>query len=229
MKRGNQGALSGLPQRVIIYTLGMFFIALGVALAVNSNLGISTVSSLPYVISIVLRQPLSLCVTGVFCCAVLLQIIILRRQFKPIQLTQIIFSALFGLLVDFSGLLLGEFCLPGYLGRLIMTLAGVLMIALGVTIYVEAALVPMPMEGLSLAIAQKSKYPFHRVKVVVDCSLVGIGIILSLCALGRIEGIREGTIISAVLAGPLIPIFRRPIKPIIDRFCFPKCITSAPR
>lgn len=229
MSRGDPGLPPRLPQRILVYTLGMFFIALGVAFAVNSDLGISTVSSLPYVVSIVLGQPLSLCVTGVFCCTVLLQVIILRREFELIQLTQVIFSALFGLLVDFSGFLLGEFCLPGYLGRLVMTLVGVLLIALGVTIYVEAALVPMPMEGLSLAIAKKCGRPFHRVKVVVDCSLVAIGIVLSLCALGCVEGIREGTVISAVLTGPLIPFFRRPIKPVIDRFCFSKCVTDTPR
>lgn len=229
MSRGNLKFPSKLFQRVLVYTFGMFFIALGVAFAVNSDLGISTVSSLPYVVSLVLCQPLSLCVTGVFCCTVLLQVIILRRQFEPIQLTQVLFSALFGLLVNLSGLLLGEFCLPGYLGRLVMTLVGVFLIALGVTIYVEAALVPMPMEGLSLAIAKKCGCPFHRVKVVVDCGLVATGVILSLCALGRLEGIREGTVISAVLTGPLIPFFRRSIKPMIDRFCFPNCVTDAPK
>lgn len=229
MSRGNLKLPSKLLQRVLVYTFGMFLIALGVAFAVNSDLGISTVSSLPYVVSLVLCQPLSLCVTGVFCCTVLLQVIILRRQFEPIQLTQVLFSALFGLLVNLSGLLLGEFCLPGYLGRLVMTLVGVFLIALGVTIYVEAALVPMPMEGLSLAIAKKCGCPFHRVKVVVDCGLVATGVILSLCALGRLEGIREGTVISAVLTGPLIPFFRRPIKPMIDRFCFPNCVTDAPK
>lgn len=229
MNRGNSKLPARLPQRVFVYTLGMFFIALGVAFAVNSDLGISTVSSLPYVVSLVLCRPLSLCVTGVFCCTVLLQVIILRRQFKLIQLTQLLFSALFGLLVDLSGLLLGEFRLPGYLGRLSMTLAGVLLIALGVTMYVEAALVPMPMEGLSLAIAHKRGRPFHRVKVAADCSLVATGILLSLCALGRIEGIREGTVLSAVLTGPLIPFFRRLIKPVIDRLCFPKCAAGAPR
>lgn len=220
---------SRLPQRILIYMLGMFFIALGVAFAVNSDLGISTVSSLPYVISLVLCQPLSLCVTVVFCFAVLLQVVILRRQFEMIQLTQVIFSVLFGFLVDLSGLLLGELCLPGYLGRIIMTLVGVLLIALGVTIYVEADLVPMPMEGLSLAIAKKCGCPFHRVKVVVDCSLVATGVVLSLCVLGRLEGIREGTVISALLVGPLIPFFRHPIKPVIDRFCFPNCVIGTPK
>ena len=44
-----------LPQRVAVYVLGIMFIALGVAFSINSDLGISTVSSLPYVVSLVSR------------------------------------------------------------------------------------------------------------------------------------------------------------------------------
>ena len=38
--------------RVVLYIVGLFFMALGVAFAVNSDLGVSPVTSLPYVISL---------------------------------------------------------------------------------------------------------------------------------------------------------------------------------
>ena len=216
-----------LPQRVAVYVLGIMFIALGVAFSINSDLGISTVSSLPYVVSLVSCWPLSLCVTGVFCAAILLQVLLLRRQFQPVQLCQVLVATLFGALVDLFSALLGDFCLPGYGGRLVMTLIGVVLIALGVTVYVEAALVPMPMEGLALALSRKCRHvPFHRAKIMVDCFLVGSSVALSLAAFGGLEGVREGTILSALLVAPLIPHIRRVVKPGICRLCYPKCVTE---
>ena len=72
--------------RVLLYVVGLFFMALGVAFSVNSNLGVSPINSLPYVISQIIRIPLSLSVVAVFCIYILLQIIILRKGFAPINL-----------------------------------------------------------------------------------------------------------------------------------------------
>ena len=41
-------------KRIVIYLAGLFFVALGVAFSVNSNLGVSPVNSLPYVVSRIL-------------------------------------------------------------------------------------------------------------------------------------------------------------------------------
>ena len=102
--------------RVLVYILGLFCLAVGVALSVNANLGISPVNSLPYVVSKILGTAMSTCVIGIFSFYILLQIVILRKEFKPIHLTQLIFSTIFGYFVDFAKWLLGDFCLPGYGG-----------------------------------------------------------------------------------------------------------------
>lgn len=48
--------------RIILYIIGLFFMAMGVAFAVNSNLGVSPVTSLPYVISLIVNMELGTCV-----------------------------------------------------------------------------------------------------------------------------------------------------------------------
>ena len=45
-------------KRIVIYLAGLFFVALGVAFSVNSNLGVSPVNSLPYVVSRILGKDL---------------------------------------------------------------------------------------------------------------------------------------------------------------------------
>ena len=52
--------------RVLIYVLGLVFLAFSVAFAINSDLGISPVNSLPYAISLVSGAKLSTCVICVF-------------------------------------------------------------------------------------------------------------------------------------------------------------------
>lgn len=206
--------------RVLLYVLGLFLLALGVAFSVNSNLGVSPVNSLPYVISLISAIPMSTCVIAVFCTYILLQIILLRKEFRPINLLQIVFSTIFGYFVGFAKLIVGDFVIPTYPGKLVMLAISIVLIALGVLFYIEVDLVPMPMEGLSLAIAKKVNVPFPTMKMIVDCIVVVVGIALSFAFLHTLSGIREGTVITAIVTGKLIALMKKPLSPVIQKLCF---------
>ena len=206
--------------RILVYCLGLLLLAFGVAVSVNSDLGVSPVNSLPYVISRIIHVQLGTCVTAVFCSYIAMQVLILRREFQIINLLQILFSTLFGYFVDFAKLVIGDFALPGYGGRLGMLAESVLLIALGILLYLEAELVPMPMEGLTAAIAKKLNKPFPTMKTSVDCVVVGTGIVLCFVFLGKLDGIREGTVITAVVTGKIIALLRKPLSPVLKKLCF---------
>lgn len=215
MKRNNWIA------RVGAYAIGLLILAFGVAFSVNSNLGVSPANSFPYVVSLIINQKIGNCVTVIFICYILLQILILRKDFQWINLSQILFSTLFGKFVDFAKLVLGDFCIPTYAGRLLMLAISIVLIAIGISTYMGAKLVNMPTEGLASAIASKlPNKEFHQVKVMVDCASVGTGLILSLIFLGGLNGIREGTIISAIVIGKVIPYANRLTGPLLQKFCF---------
>ena len=205
--------------RILIYCGALFLMAVGVALSVNSNLGVSPVNSLPYVISQIVGVPMGTCVTVLFCFYILLQVLILRREFHPVNLLQIAFSTVFGYFVDFAKLLVGDFALPTYLGKLVMLAASIFLIALGVMLYIDVELVPMPMEGLSSCIAKKLGKPFPTMKTVVDCIVVATGVVLSFVFLGKLDGIREGTVITAAVTGKLIAVFRKWLSPTVKKSC----------
>ena len=200
-----------LVLRILIYCFALLLMAFGVALSVNSNLGVSPVNSLPYVVSRIVNVPMGTCVTVIFCFYILLQLLLLRKEFHPIILLQIVFSTIFGYFVDFAKMIVGDFALPTYFGQLAMLLASIVLIALGVLLYMDVELVPMPMEGLSSCIAKKLGKPFPTMKSIVDCLVV---------LLGTLEGIREGTVITAVVVGRLIALLRKPISPIVRKICF---------
>lgn len=209
-------------KRITIYIIGLLFIAFGVAFSINSNLGVSPVNSLPYVISLISGMELGTCIIAVYSFYILLQIVILRKEFKWVNLTQIIFSFLFGYFTDFSKWVMGDFVIPAYPGRLLMLLISIILIAIGISMYVDVKLVNMPMEGLTHAISEKilKGKPFHETKVIVDCMVVGLSILFSLVFLGRLEGVREGTIISALVIGKAMKPIQKQLLPWIEEHVF---------
>lgn len=88
--------------RIVLYCVGLLFMGLRSCLSVNSNLGVSPVNSLPYVISLIVHQDLGRCIIGVFVTYMVVQIIIKRKEYKWINLTQLIFSTIFRLFCRFQ-------------------------------------------------------------------------------------------------------------------------------
>lgn len=223
--------------RVLIYLVGLFCISLGVSISKNAALGISPVNSLPFVVGGITGMQASTWIIILFSFYVVLQIVILGKDFKWINLCQIIYAVIFGKFVDFTGLLIGDFAIPTYFGQLAMVAVSIVLIALGVSLYVSVKILPMPSEGLALAVATKSgKISFSQMKIVVDCVFVALGIILSLLlykgdectviSLGSLElrlaYIREGTVITALLVGKIVGLWMKVISKPVNRICFPE-------
>lgn len=217
MKKTNPARLGA---RLGIYLLGLLVLAFGIALSVNSNLGVSPVSSLPYVVSQIVNISLGTCTTIVYTVYILLQMLLNGKKFQPALLLQLVFSTIFGYFVDGAKYILGDFVLPTYFGQLAMLAASILLIGFALVLYIEVDLAPMPAEGLVGCLAGKLKKPFPTMKILFDCASVLVGVVLSLVFLGRLAGIREGTIITALLAGKIMGILRKRLSPMIRKVCF---------
>lgn len=206
--------------RIVFYCLGLLLMAFGVALSVNSNLGVSPVNSLPYVISRILNVQMGTCVTVIFCFYILLQAVILGREFPVLNLLQIAASTIFGYFVNFAKAAIGGFVLPGYAGKLVMLAASIALIAFGMTLYMDTHISSMPMEGLSHALAKKLNRSFPAMKTATDCASVAMAMLLGFGFLGTIDGLREGTVITALVVGKMIALFRKPVSPLMKKICF---------
>ena len=206
--------------RILFYCLGAFSTALGVVITINANLGVSPITSLPYVVSLVTKIDIGILFVVLFVFIIILQIVLLGKDFKWINLTQIFISSLFGYFVVVAEFIVGDFTLPSYPGRFLMLLTGNFLISLGVTMYVDAKLVPMPAEGLATALAQKLNRPFYQMKLTIDSGFALSALIISIAVFGRLYGLREGTIIGAVLIGWMIKFIQKAIKPVMNKLCF---------
>ena len=199
--------------RILAYVIGIFFVAWGVAFAVSSELGVSPATSSSILLHMATKFPLQYCIIGIYSVCILLQLILLRKNFKWYNVFQLVFAILFGYMTDFTKDVLAGFCFPGYAGKLLMILISLVLIAFGIMLYVRASLVPMPMEGLAVAIAKvQNKFKFHHTKIFVYCTSVTIAIIISFIGFGKLVGVREGTIIIAVLVGTLVKYMQIPFE-----------------
>lgn len=206
--------------RLGIYCLGLLILAFGIALSVNSNLGVSPVSSLPFVVSQILNISLGTCTIIVYGVYILLQMVLGGRKFQPALLLQLVFSTVFGYFVDGAKYVLGDFALPSYFGQLTMLAASIVLIGFSLVLYIDVQLAPMPAEGLVGCIANKLGKPFSSMKTLFDCTSVLVAAVLSLIFLGKLAGIREGTVITAILAGKMMGMLRKRLSPLIRKVCF---------
>lgn len=202
-------------QRLAVYILGLLLCAAGVAFSINSQLGISPMNSFPYIISLIIGFDLGMTVIVFMVILVFLQFLILGKNFKWINVTQIIFATIFGYFVDFTRFILGDFTFPTYIGQLVMMAISFTLIGTGITLYVSAKLVPLPFEGIVLAIAEKTRWRFPRVMIGTHSLVVTVGVILSFTFLGGLYGVREGTIMAALMVGKMVAISRGMLQPFL--------------
>ena len=198
-----------IVRRIVAYVFGLFMLAFGVGLSVKSNLGISPVNAVPYVVSQLSGLEQGMLTTIFFCFLILLQVLLLRKAFKPVQLLQVVCSTLFGSFVTLANWLLSPVVLTVYWARLAFALLSIVFIAAGMTLYLCANLIPQPTEGLCLAIEKLYGFQYGNIKVCVDCSMVAAAAVISLIGCHTIIGLREGTVLTMLCAGKLIGLMMR--------------------
>lgn len=189
--------------------LGLIIMAFGIAFSIKADLGTSPISSLPYATSEIFQVSVGTTTIIMNFCFVFLQIIILRSQYDWFQLLQLPAAVLFGTVIDLAESFLTPLSYSGYIQQWLFCAVGIILVALGVSIEVKANLVTTAGEGIVLAICKVTPIKFGNMKVIFDITLVCISVVLAFIFLGRLSGVREGTIVAAVLIGQITKIFSK--------------------
>jgi uncharacterized membrane protein YczE len=200
----------------LLYLLGNFVLAFGVAVAVKSDLGITPVNSIAYVAGRVFSVDHGLMTSIVYASYVLVQLAILRKEFRPSGFLQIGVAVIFGLFLSLTNGILSFPPPETYWVRILLMLGSVVIIALGILLYLRAELLPQPAEGLILAIQEKKGWKLHNIKIGFDCVVVAVAALISLICFHRIIGLREGTLIAMLGVGKVLGFFSERLGPKID-------------
>lgn len=205
-------------KRCVFLLVGLFIMSFGVALSIRADLGTSPISSVPQVLTLITSVSVGTTTVIVNTVIVLIQILLLRRRFKLIQLLQIPVCAVFGYLIDFALFIMGDFTLTAYWAQWLVCIAGIVLVAIGVSIEVAANVTTLAGEGLALALCKVfPKIKFGYMKVICDCMLVVIAVILSFSFLHALEGVREGTVAAAVFVGLIAKQLSKVTVPLANR------------
>ena len=188
-------------RRYLLLLAGLSIIAFGVAFSIKASLGTSPISSVPYVVSLFAPLTVGTATIIMHCVFILLQILILRKKYHPIQLMQLPVAFFFGYLTDFGVWAVQGITCDHYLQQWLVCLIGIFLVAVGVSLEVKAGVVVLAGEGVVLAICKVLPVKFGYMKVGFDVTLVAIACVLSFVFTGRLQGVREGTVAAALLVG----------------------------
>ncbi len=193
-----------------MYFAGLFIMTAGIAFSVKSDLGVSPVSSIPYTLTCVWGIEMGKATILFHVGLVLLQILLLRKDFKAISLLQIVVGVIFGYFTTLCNWGASLLPTPESFGiRIVFALASVVLIAVGIFFYMPANMMPLAGEGAMVAVSRISGIKFHKVKIGFDISMVLIS--LGVCALflHSFGSVGIGTVIAAFLVGIVLGFVNR--------------------
>lgn len=203
-----------LALRYFIFLIGLLFNSFGVAYITKASLGTTPIASIPYTLSLIVpKLTIGNFTIIVSMLLILLQVIILKKSANMLDIIlQIPISFAFGYIMDFSMWILTGFSPENYVTKLISLLIGCFIIAIGAYLEVVADVTMLPADGLARAIAKKTKKEFGTIKMMTDSSQAVIAVILGLIFLHGLVGVREGTVIGALLIGNIVKMIGRVLK-----------------
>lgn len=202
--------------KYLIYIISLFIISLGASLSIKANLGTSPLICIPYVASLITN--LSVGTTSFIFTIILIavQAILLKGDFEKRQYLQIVIGTIFSVFIDLT-LVLIDFINPtSYISQLTILLISCVVMAFGVLLEIKTEIVYLSGDGFIVAIAKVLKKEFGKVKPYCDVSFVITAAALSIIFLGYLAGVREGTVISAIIIGPIVRIFKKYFEKYID-------------
>ena len=191
-----------LIRRYVFFLVRLYVNALGFARMSRDNLGISPISSTPYVLSL-WNPALSLGMFTLFFSLFLiaLQLIVLGKRFPKHFWLQIPVSFLLSAFIDLSMALLFFVDPHFYPLQILSLLVGCVVLGFGVFMEVAANVVMLPGECTVKSITMRWHTDFGKTKIAVDVTMVVVAAVLGFILCGKLTGIREGSVISALLVG----------------------------
>ena len=194
--------------RYPIFTVGLYLLSLGIVLIIRSALGTTPISSLNYVLS--LNTALSL---GT--CTFILNIFLIAGQFWLIRgmsskkkileiILQLPFSFVFCAFIDCNMYLCHNITPNSYFASIVLLLIGCLIQSTAVVLEVKSNVVMMSAEGFVKYASDRYDKEFGNIKRKFDIVLVILAVVISLIMSKHIQGVREGTVIAALITGTAV-------------------------
>ena len=208
--------------RYCLFIIGLFIASLGVAFSTKAGLGTSPVASVPYSVSL-LSTGLTfggwMNLWSVLQISV--QVFLLRKRCKVVEIViQTILAFVYGYMTDFSCSLLGNINPNGYVMQFVVMLIGCVVLAFGIWIQFKGGVAMLSGEAMNRAISTVTGKKYENVKILFDIIYILVSVAICMIAFGKLSGVREGSLVAAVLVGNVIKFYNwifEKIKTLVKR------------
>lgn len=198
-----------LIKRYIFLLAGLFVNGLGVSFITKAGLGTSPITSIPYTLSLGFTPTVGIFTLVFNIFLIILQVILLRRNFQLQNLLQLPIIALFSFFIDLTMSLLGFMQPETYAMKVVSLIVGCLILGFGVFMEMVANVAMLPGEATVRAVSDVFSTDFGKTKIAFDSSMTVIAAILSFIMFKHLDGVREGTIVAAILVGFIARLFKK--------------------
>ena len=198
-----------LIKRYIFLLVGLFVNGLGVSFITKAGRGTSPITSIPYTLSLGFTPTVGMFTLVFNIFLVILQVILLRRNFQLQNLLQLPIIALFSFFIDLTMSLLGFMQPETYAMKVVSLIVGCLILGFGVFMEMVANVAMLPGEATVRAVSDVFSTDFGKTKIAFDSSMTVIAAILSFIMFRHLDGVREGTIVAAILVGFIARLFKK--------------------
>ena len=192
-----------------LFLIGLFIASMGVALSAKAGLGTSPVASVPYSVSLVnhaLTFGWWLNMWSVLQIAV--QIALLRKKCKPVEIIiQTVLAFVYGYLTDFSCKLISGLQANTYIMQFALMILSCFVLGFGIWIQFKDGVAMLPGEAMNRAISEVTGKKYENIKIFFDVLYIIVAAAICFIFIGKLEGVREGSIIAAVLIGNIIKLY----------------------
>lgn len=193
--------------RGFIYLVGIIILACGITLNTKTRLGVSPIISMPYCISQIGSLNFGTMTFVFYVSFIVIQFLLLRKDFQIHQLLQIVVSFLTSFFIDIFDRIL-PIMGDNMVIRLVFLFIAIILTGIGISLTVEMRIAPNPADGLANVIGMKLHRDMGFGKNVFDFTSIAISLSISYIFTGGIIGIGIGTILAMIFTGRVVALCR---------------------
>ena len=194
--------------RLGIYIIGMIFVSLGIVLCVKCELGVSPISSVPYVLGYL--TPLTFgTLTMLFnFLNSIVQYILEKRLINVKVLLQIPVAFLFGVIIDFFKNIM-SFQAENLILKISLMIMSIMFTALGMHFMLSMKIVQNPPDGTVNILAHLLKKNVGKIKVNYDIIMVIVSVAIGFIFMQDLKGVGIATVLSAIFVGKTLSLMKK--------------------
>ncbi len=202
-----------------LFLIGLFIASMGVAFSTKAGLGTSPVASVPYSVSLVSRL---LTFGGwlnlLSVIQIITQVAVLKGKCNYAEIAvQTVLAFVYGYLTNLSVWLIRGITVSGYPMQFVFMMLGCVILALGIWIQLKGGVAMLPGEAMNRAISKVTGRRYENIKILFDILYIALSALICLVFLGKLQGVREGSIIAAFAVGSIIKVYNKLFDKLTER------------